>query len=160
MIFWNGVNPMRGWKSLIVFLLLVAAVASAGAMTAPDAWFAELAKPSFNPPGWIFGPVWTLLYVLMAVAAWRVYRQKGVDISIGAWVAQLVLNAAWSPLFFGMHRIELALIDIVILDLIVTTTIVLFFRRDRVAGWLMVPYLAWISFATVLNASIWQLNAL
>jgi translocator protein len=159
MTFRNGSNRMRGWKSLLVFLLLVAAVASAGAMTAPDAWFVALVKPSFNPPGWIFGPVWTLLYALMAIAAWRVYRLQGVDISIAAWIAQLVLNAAWSPLFFGLHRTDLALVDIVVLDLIVIATIVLFFRRDRVAGWLMVPYLAWISFATVLNASIWQLNA-
>ncbi|SFN00994.1 TspO/MBR family protein [Dokdonella immobilis] len=149
---------MRGWKSLAVFFLLVAAAAGAGAMAAPDTWYAALTKPAFNPPAWLFGPVWTLLYVFMAIAAWRVYRRQGVDLSIGAWLVQLVVNAAWSPLFFGAHRIDLALIDILVLDLVVIVTIALFFRRDRISGWLMLPYLAWIGFATVLNASLWTLN--
>ena len=149
---------MRGWKSLIVFLLLVAAAAFAGATSAPDAWFAALEKPSFNPPNWLFGPVWTMLYILMAVAAWRVYRKRGFDLALGTWLAQLAVNAAWTPLFFGLHRIDLALLDILVLDVLVLATIVLFWRRDRVAAALMLPYLAWIAFATVLNASILKLN--
>ena len=149
---------MRGWMSLIVFLGLVAAAAVLGGLSTPDAWFAALQKPSFNPPGWVFGPAWTLLYVLMAVAAWRVFRAVGFGFAIGLWGVQLLVNAIWSPLFFGLHRIDLALLDIVILDVLVVATIFAFFRHDRVAGWLMMPYLAWITFATILNASIWQLN--
>ncbi|HMM66347.1 MAG TPA: tryptophan-rich sensory protein [Dokdonella sp.] len=149
---------MRGWKSLAVFLLLVAAAALAGAVSPPDAWFAALEKPTFNPPGWVFGPAWTTLYILMAVAAWRVYRKRGFDLAIGAWLAQLAVNAAWTPLFFGLHRIDLALVDILVLDALVVATIALFWRRDRIAAGLMLPYLAWIAFATVLNASLWKLN--
>ncbi len=149
---------MMHWKSLVVFLVLVAAVALLGGMSAPDAWYTALQKPSFNPPGWIFGPAWTLLYVLMAVAAWRVYRVAGLGLAIGLWLLQLLVNAVWSPLFFAMHRIDLALIDIVVLDILVIATIVVFFNRDRIAAWLMLPYLAWIGFATALNAAIWTLN--
>lgn len=149
---------MRGWKSLVVFLLLVAATAFSAATNMPDAWFAALEKPSFNPPNWLFGPVWTMLYILMAVAAWRVYRTRGFDLAVGAWLAQLAVNGAWSPLFFGLHRIDLALLNILVLDVLVLATIVLFWRRDRVAAALMLPYLAWISFATVLNASLLRLN--
>ncbi|MGB0133840.1 TspO/MBR family protein [Dokdonella sp.] len=149
---------MRGWKSLIVFLLLVLAAALAGAMSAPDAWFAALEKPAFNPPNWIFGPAWTLLYILMAVAAWRVYRVAGLGLAIGLWAVQLVVNAIWSPLFFGLHRIDLALLNIVVLDVLVVATIIRFFRHDRMAGWMMLPYLGWILFATTLNIAIWQLN--
>ncbi|MEZ5461131.1 TspO/MBR family protein [Dokdonella sp.] len=150
---------MRGWKSLIVFLVLVTVAALVGATAAPDAWFAALQKPAFNPPNWVFGPAWTLLYGLMAIAAWRVYRVAGSGLAIGLWLVQLVVNAIWSPLFFGLHRIDLALVDIVVLDLLVLVTIVRFFRHDRLAGWLMLPYLAWIAFATLLNAAIWQLNS-
>lgn len=149
---------MRGWKSLIVFLLLVAAAALAGATNAPDAWFSALQKPAFNPPGWVFAPAWTTLYILMAVAAWRVFRKQGFDPAIAAWGVQLAVNAMWTPLFFGLHRIDLALVDILVLDVLVVATIVLFWRRDRIAAWLMMPYLAWIVFATVLTASIRMLN--
>jgi len=146
------------WKSLLVFLLLVAVAAGAGSLSAPDAWFEALQKPSFNPPNWVFAPVWSVLYVLIAVAGWRVYRKAGFVPAIAAWLAQLLVNAIWSPLFFGMHRIDLALIDIIILDVLVLATIAMFFPRDRVAGWLMMPYLAWIGFATALNAAIGSLN--
>lgn len=149
---------MRAWMSLVVFLVLVTGAALLGGLSAPDAWFSALQKPAFNPPGWVFGPAWTTLYLLMAVAAWRVYRVAGLGLAIGLWGVQLVVNATWSPLFFGLHRIDLALIDIIILDILVLATIVRFFRHDTWAGWLMLPYLAWISFATVLNATIWQLN--
>jgi translocator protein len=149
---------MSHWKSLAIFLVLVALAASMGAIVKPDAWFAVLAKPSFNPPNWIFAPVWTLLYILMAIAAWRVYRVVGIDSSIVLWIVQLILNAAWSPLFFGAHRISFALADIVVLLAFIVATTILFFRRDRVAGSLMVPYVAWVAFATLLNFTIWQLN--
>lgn len=149
---------MKQWQSLVVFLVLVAMTAALGGLSAPDAWFAALHKPAFNPPAWVFGPVWSLLYIMMAVAAWRIYRVEGFGLAIGLWLAQLLVNAIWSPLFFAMHRIDLALIDIVLLDVLVIATIAVFFRRDRIAGWLMLPYLGWISFATALNAAFWQLN--
>jgi len=149
---------MQQWKSLIVFIALVALAAACGSLALPDAWYAALAKPSFNPPNAIFAPVWSVLYVLIAIAAWRVWRVAGFGAAIVLWFVQLACNALWSPLFFGAHRIDLALADIVLLDALVVATTVLFFRRDRVAGWLLVPYLAWISFATVLTAAIWRLN--
>lgn len=149
---------MRGWLGLVFFLVLVAIAATLGAMAMPDEWFASLQKPSFNPPNWIFGPAWTLLYILMAVAAWRVYRVAGWGLAIGLWLIQLAVNALWSPAFFGMHRIDLALLVIIALDILVIATIAVFFRKDRIAGGLMLPYLGWIAFATALNLAIWQLN--
>lgn len=149
---------MRGWFGLVVFLVLVAAAALLGGLSTPDAWFSALQKPSFNPPGWVFGPAWTLLYILMAIAAWRFYRVDGFGLAIGLWLVQLVVNAAWSPLFFGMHRADLALLNIIVLDILVIATIAVFLRKDRIAAWLMLPYLGWIAFATTLNAAIWQLN--
>jgi translocator protein len=149
---------MRNWKSLIVFVLIVAAAAATGSLSAPDAWFNALQKPWFNPPTWVFPPVWSLLYIMIAVAGWRIYRMTGMGFALGFWIAQLIVNAMWTPLFFGLHRIDLALADIVVLDVIVIATIFVFFRRDRIAGWLLIPYLAWISFATALTFAIWRLN--
>jgi benzodiazapine receptor len=149
---------MRSWKGLLMFLAFVAIAGAMGTLALPDAWYVALAKPSFNPPNWIFPPVWTLLYVLMAIAAWRVYRAAGWCTALGAWIAQLVFNGAWSPLFFGLHRIGWALADIIVLLALVVTTTVLFFRRDRIAGSLMVPYAAWVAFATLLTLTIWRLN--
>lgn len=149
----------RAW--LAGWLLLCFGAAAAGALTPPDAWFAGLVKPSWQPPDAVFGPVWTLLYTLMAVAAWRVHRRAGWAAARGAlglFLLQLALNAAWTPLFFGLHRIDLALIDILALDLALVATIVAFRRHDRVAAFLLLPYLAWILFATTLTAALWRLN--
>ena len=150
---------MQHWKSLLAFLLLSAAAGAIGSLAMPDAWFAALHKPAFNPPNWLFAPVWTLLYVLMALGAWRVYRRAtAIGVALGLWLAQLVCNAIWSPLFFGLHRIDLALADIAVLLVPIAATTLAFFRRDRAAGAMMLPYLAWVAFATTLNFSIWQLN--
>ena len=149
---------MRNWKSLIVFVLITAAAAATGTISQPDAWFNALAKPSFMPPTWLFAPVWSVLYFLMAVAAWRVYRVDGVRTAIVLWFVQLVVNAAWTPLFFGLHRVDLALADIAALIVLIVATTAVFFRRDRLAGALMIPYLAWVSFATALTFAIWKLN--
>lgn len=127
----------------------------------PGAWYAALEKPSWNPPSWVFGPVWTLLYILMAVAAWRVWRiggWKARSRELGAYLMQLALNAAWTPLFFGLQRPGLALVDIVMLLAAACWTALLFKRVDRLAAGLLVPYLAWLSFATLLNATLWWLN--
>jgi tryptophan-rich sensory protein len=149
---------MRTWKGLIVFLVLVACAAAAGMFAKPDAWFAALAKPPFNPPDFVFAPVWTVLYACMAVAAWRVFRVDGLGAPVGLWIAQLVFNAAWSPLFFGAHRPGWALLDIVVMWVLIGLTTVRFWRIDRPAGWLMAPYWAWVTFAAMLNAAIWHLN--
>ena len=125
-------------------------------------WYASIEKPGFTPPSWVFGPVWTILYLLMGVAAFLVW-QKGVGFRLVrtalAWfLVQLVLNASWSPVFFGLHRIGLALVIVVLLWVAIVITMYRFFRVSRPAGMLLIPYLLWVSFATVLNASIWHLN--
>ena len=130
-----------------------------GAFFPPGEWYQSIAKPSWTPPGWLFGPVWTVLYALMAVAAWRVWRTAPAparSLALGLMLAQLVLNAAWSPLFFGLRSPALAFVDICALWLALVWTMVAFRRVDAPAGWMLVPYLAWVSFALVLNGAIWQ----
>lgn len=151
--------PMLG-----VFLAAVAAVAISGSLFTPavdPVWYAGLRKPSFNPPNWIFAPVWTVLYVLIAVSAWLVWRRAGWGEgrrALSVWLAQLALNAAWTPVFFGAHRIGLALAIIGCLLLAIVGTILAFRRHHALAAAMLLPYLAWVAFATLLNASIWRLN--
>jgi len=125
-------------------------------------WYPDLTKPSFNPPSWVFAPVWTALYLAMGVAAWLVWRKgletPGVRVALFAFLVQLALNGLWSLLFFGLQSPGLALAEIVILWAAIGVTTVLFFRQAAVAGWLMAVYWAWVTFAAVLNASIWRLN--
>jgi tryptophan-rich sensory protein len=134
-----------------------------GAVTAESVttWYTTLTKPSFNPPNWIFGPVWTALYVLMGVAAWRVWRAADRDTARGplaVFALQLAVNLGWSVAFFGLRNPGLAVVVILLLDLLVLATALMFRRIDRLAAWLLVPYLAWIAFATMLNVTIWRLN--
>ena len=143
----------------IIVTLGVGAVASLFTSPAIPTWYASLNRPSFTPPNWIFAPVWTTLYILMAVAAWRVWKKTGLrSVEMAGFAVQLALNLFWSILFFGLHRIGAALIEIVVLDLAILATLVLFFRRDRLAGLLLAPYLAWTLFATVLTQTFGQLN--
>jgi tryptophan-rich sensory protein len=150
--------------ALLAFLVLCFGVAAIGSgVTEPsmNTWFSTLGKPSFNPPGWVFGPVWTVLYALMAVAAWRVWRRAGFQAGRGAlsiFGVQLALNLAWPLIFFGLRRIDLAVLCIVALWVAIAATIAAFHRIDRWAACLLVPYLAWVSFAAVLNMAIWHLN--
>ncbi len=127
-----------------------------------SSWYATIQKPSFTPPSWVFGPVWTVLYLLMGVAAWLVWQEglrfRAVRISLIWFLVQLALNALWSPVFFGLHRIGLALLVLVLLWVAIAVTMHHFFRVSRPAGWLLVPYLLWVSFAAALNISIWALN--
>ena len=160
----GGVQPrrIRPWLGLVLWLAAVGVVAAIGSLFMPDAWYQALEKPSFNPPSAVFGPVWTTLYVLMAIAAWLVWREPGPQPArrraLTLMITQLVLNALWSPLFFGAHAIGLALVDIVLLFVAVVLTTIAFARVRGLAAVLMVPYIAWVGFASVLNASIWFLN--
>jgi tryptophan-rich sensory protein len=157
-------RPAIGPSLLVLFGFLVLTLATgyvAGQITAVGipGWYASLAKPSFNPPNWIFAPVWTALYAVMAFAAWRVWRIKGWRAKgLALWLVQLALNFAWSCLFFGAHDPGAALADLAVLGVAIFATLVSFGRVDRPAGWLMIPYLGWVSFAGVLNFWVWQLN--
>jgi tryptophan-rich sensory protein len=158
------IGLMRTYLVLAGFVLLCLAVGLVGAFsTAPaiPAWYAALAKPSFNPPNWLFGPVWTVLYIAMAVAAWLIWKRPAEPargLALKVWAAQLVLNALWTPVFFSLHRIGLALVDIVLLDLALAALIVVAWRPYRAAALLLVPYVAWTMFATALNGAIFRLN--
>ena len=145
--------------SLILFLLLVVGGGLAiGYLTAPGGWYAGLVKQSFNPPNWVFAPVWTVLYVLIAVAGWRSFERDRAGLPMRLWWAQLALNFLWSPVFFGAHRIGLALIVILLIIAAIFAFIATAWRQDRVAAWLFAPYAAWVAFASVLNAAILALN--
>ncbi|MGW0163041.1 TspO/MBR family protein [Mycobacterium sp. NPDC003323] len=149
--------------ALVVSLVAVAAVAILGGLASVDAAsdYGQLAQPDWAPPPNVFGPVWTVLYVLMGIAAWLVWRADPQlrNPAIIVYTVQLVLNLLWSPLFFGLGWRGVALIDIVLLDIAVATTIALFWKVNRIAGAMLIPYLAWVLFATALNYSIWSLNS-
>ena len=127
-------------------------------------WYPTLVKPSFNPPTWIFGPVWTVLYIMMGVAAFLIWREgfgtRGVKLALTLFALQLALNGLWSILFFGLQAPGWALVDIIALWCAIAANTMLFWRVAPAAGMLLLPYLAWVSFATLLNASLWWLNRL
>jgi tryptophan-rich sensory protein len=150
---------VRDLGALIIFCAVVAVAALFGALYVPGPWYEALHKPPLNPPNWIFGPVWSLLYLTIAVAGWLVWRaQPATYKPLALWGAQLALNAAWSFLFFGLERPDLALVDIVLLTTLIAVTSASFVQVRRSAGLLLVPYLAWVCFAAYLNAGIWYLN--
>jgi translocator protein len=154
-------NRSRSVLALAGWHLLVFAAASVGGLVHPDEWFARLQKPAWNPPNWIFGPVWTILYVTMAVAAWLVWRRGGFAaqrVPLLLFFLQLLFNALWSPLFFGLHLPGLAFMDLLLLWLALVATVVAFWRARRPAGALLLPYLGWVTFAGGLNFAIWRLN--
>ncbi len=153
----------KSFVALLVSLLAVGVASGIGGLAAGTSAedYGRLQQPSWAPPSWVFGPAWTLLYVLMAVAAWLVWRggpDAGKRRALGVYALQLVLNAAWTPLFFGLGWRGVALIEISALWLAVAATVVLFWRRNVVAGCLLLPYLAWSTFALSLNFAVWQLN--
>lgn len=163
---------MRSVLALILFLVVCFGVAAWAGQFTPGQWYAGLEKPPWNPPAWVFAPVWTALYALMAVAGWLVWREPGPPtrpvppgrltlrrLALGVFAVQLALNGAWSWLFFGLHRPGLALAEIVALWLAIVATTLLFWRVRPLAGALFLPYLAWVSFAVALNAALWRLNA-
>jgi tryptophan-rich sensory protein len=154
---------LRQVVALVLFLVVTFAAAGVGSIaTAPNiaTWYATLAKPSWNPPNWIFGPVWTALFISMAVAAWLVWRQGGLwQWPLALFAVQLALNAAWSWLFFGFHMPGPAFIEVVALLVAIAATTIAFLPKSMAAGILMLPYLGWVAFASVLNFTIWRLNS-
>ena len=152
---------VSSWIGLVFWVALSFAGAGVGSRFSPGDWYTHLAKPAFNPPAWVFAPVWTLLYLVMGVAAWLVWRQRGVARvapALALFLVQLALNAAWSWLFFGLHHIGWALVDLAALWLAIGATLLAFWAHRPLAGLLMVPYLLWVSFAALLNFQFWRLN--
>jgi translocator protein len=150
---------VRSLGALAVFLVLVSFAALFGAWFEPGLWYAGLHKPPLTPPNWLFGPVWSVLYLAIAVAAWLVWRSpRRSGLALTLWGAQLLLNATWSFLFFGLQRPGLALVEIVALLLLVAVTAASFYRVLPLAGALLTPYAAWVGFAAYLNAGLWYLN--
>jgi tryptophan-rich sensory protein len=155
---------MARFAMLIVFVGLCLAVGALGGWVTADSvrtWYPTIAKPSFTPPNGLFGPVWTVLYVLMGVAAWRVWRRASARLRRGPlalFAVQLALNLAWSVVFFGAHRIGAAVVVIVALEAAIVATVIAFRRIDGPAAALLLPYALWVAFAAVLNVAIWRLN--
>jgi benzodiazapine receptor len=152
------------WFALAAFLVLCFAAAAVGSLftaQSVNTWYEGLAKPSWTPPDSLFAPVWTFLYLAMALAAWLVWRKRGLrgaPVALGLFFLQLVLNVAWSGLFFGMRSPLLGLLDIAVLWLAIVATLIAFWRINAFAGLLFVPYAAWVTYAGALNFAIWQLN--
>ncbi len=157
-------GPLRvlGLMLLLVVCLGTGGLGAVATTSEIPTWYAGLVKPSWNPPSWVFGPVWTTLYVLMAIAAWLVWSRAGyrsARVALLLFALQLMLNGAWSWIFFGMHRPGWALGEILLLWIALAATLIAFARHSRLAAALLVPYLAWVSFAAILNGMIWRLNA-
>jgi translocator protein len=158
-------KPSRTWRIVIITVLTMILGGLGGTVTgdAMPEWYDSLRKPSFQPPGWLFGPVWTLLYALMGIAAGRIWGAPGAGSAargraLGTYSVQLALNVAWSLLFFGFRSPGAALVEIIVLWIAIISTIRRFHSIDKPAAWLLLPYLLWVSFATVLNAAIVVMN--
>ncbi len=157
-----SVRDVLGLVVAIAVCFAIAWVGSRSSSAALPEWYGQLAKPSWTPPSWLFGPVWTVLYLSMAVAVWLVWRDRGLTgapVAMALFVGQLVLNAAWSAIFFGLRMPGAAFVEIVALWLAILGTAWAFWRQVPAAGWLLVPYQAWVTFAAALNFAIWRLNA-
>ncbi len=142
----------------LFFALVLGGGLIIGAVTAPGVWYATLSKPPFSLPNWIFAPVWTTLYIMIAIAGWRVWEQGRSTLPMKLWWAQLALNFVWSPIFFSAHRIDIALGVIVLLLITIIGFVMTTWRGDKIASLLFAPYAAWVAFASVLNGAIWLLN--
>ena len=154
----NSLSLILGAVGAIV---LTFGAAYVGSRFPVDEWYTALSKPSWNPPNWLFGPVWSVLYILMAISAWLVWREEGLlgaIVPLSIFLLQLVLNAAWSWLFFGLHELGIAFVEIVTLWVAIVVNITLFWRLKPISGILLIPYLLWVTFASVLNYTLWRLN--
>jgi translocator protein len=160
----KNMSLLRQWIGLAIFVAICFAAAGVGSLfTTPviPEWYARLRKPPWTPPNWVFGPVWSALYLAMAVAAWLVWRKKGLAgaaIPMTLFFVQLVLNVGWSFLFFGLQRPGLAFAEIILLWLAILATLIAFWHVALVAGLLLLPYLLWVTFAAALNFAIWRMN--
>jgi translocator protein len=144
---------------LVSFLILVVGGGLLiGLLNMAGPWYQALEKPWFNPPAWLFGPAWTTLYILIAIAGWRVWLRDSAGALMTVWWLQLVLNFLWSPVFFTLHLIGTALVVVTAMLVAILTFVVMAWRRDRPSALIFAPYAAWVAFATLLNASIWLLN--
>lgn len=162
----TATTDKRRWWLLVLCIVICEVTGIISGLlsnTRDNPWFDTIAKPSWNPPDAVFGPVWTLLYLLMGIALWVVWFDKPDGKSktpaITVFAVQLLLNFLWSIIFFRMQSIFGALIDIILLDVLIVVTMVLFSRHSKIAAYLLVPYLLWVLFATYLNFTIWQLNS-
>lgn len=154
---------MKIIQALIFIAITFSASAIGSFFTSADSdWYQNLIKPSFNPPSWVFGPVWTTLYVMMGISVYLIYQKRGESslamTTLIIFFVHLIFNATWSIAFFGMQNPALAFVNIIILLIFIITLIFLFYKVNKVASYLLIPYLFWVSFATILNYSIWQLN--
>ncbi|MGI9470520.1 MAG: TspO/MBR family protein [Rubripirellula sp.] len=164
----NDVHPPKsvsiqaiGLATSILICFGAAGVGGLVTATGLESWYSELNKPSWNPPNWLFGPVWSLLYLMMAIAAWCVWRSSRWPehrMALTLFAVQLALNSLWSLLFFGMRQPGWAAMEIVLLWIAILATLLAFWKHSKVASGLLVPYLFWVTFATVLNVTIWRLN--
>lgn len=152
------------WLSLVPFLVVCLAAAGTGSLVtrgSVDTWYPQLRKPDWNPPNWVFGPVWTILYAMMALSAWLVWREAGWHggkFALFLFGIQLALNTAWALVFFGMHAIGAAFGEILLLWMMIVATTVAFSSVSFLAAWLLIPYVIWVAFASYLNFRIWQMN--
>jgi translocator protein len=154
----------ESWVSLVPFVVVCFAAAGIGSLftaTSVKTWYAQLRRPEWTPPNWIFGPVWTTLYLLMAISAWLVWRStSGPDArpALTLFTVQLVLNSLWSLVFFGLRKVGPAFAEILLLWMMIVATTVAFLPMSLLAAWLLIPYLGWVLFASYLNFRIWQMN--
>lgn len=154
-------TKMQSILGLIGWVALCFAVAAVSGRFVPGEWYATLNKPTWNPPGWVFGPVWTVLYAMMGTAAWLVWRQYGfkrAGLALGLFLFQLLLNGLWTWIFFGLHNPAAAFAEIVVLWASIVATIIAFWPKNTLAGMLLIPYAAWVAFASVLTFTLWRLN--
>lgn len=157
---------MKNWIKLVISLALPQVAGLTGALftqTGEGSWYRAIEKPEWNPPGWIFGPVWTTLYILMGIAFYLIWKSNAPlhrkRPAMILWLTQLVFNFFWTIIFFNLHQIGWAFAEIIVLWLLILATIFAFARINKVAAWLLVPYISWVSFATLLTGTIWMLNS-
>jgi tryptophan-rich sensory protein len=156
----NESNSSRKSAVVLALFIVVTFLAPAlGVWAPPGEWYASLRKPSWNPPSWVFGPVWTALYLMMATAAWMVWKRGGSRRALICYGVQLALNAAWTPLFFGLRMPGVAFVEILLLLAAIVVTAREFARVSLPAALLLVPYICWVAFASFLNFTLWRLNA-
>ena len=164
----NENQQPRSQASLVIGLIvsiavcfLAAAIGGFATTSSVGGWYAAINKPTWNPPAWIFGPVWSMLYLMMGVSAWLVWKNSGFQnsrLALGAFVFQLLLNVIWSVLFFGLRQPGWAFVEIIALWIAIAVTISLFYGHSKLAAGLLVPYLLWVTFAAGLNFTIWSMN--